>query len=74
MVPCSGQTGSGKTFTMGGDFSDVESSGVPGIYTYAIADVFRLNALPDNRAKGLTVSVSFFELYGVKVSEYGINS
>eukprot|EP00042_Codosiga_hollandica_P052880 m.678887 g.678887 ORF g.678887 m.678887 type:complete len:750 (-) comp58581_c1_seq1:194-2443(-) len=62
-----GQTGSGKTFTMGGDFSDVSSSGVPGIYTFAIADVFRLNLLSDHKAKGLSVSVSFFELYGVKV-------
>ena len=62
-----GQTGSGKTYTMGGDFSDVESTGAPGIYTFAIADVFKYNQQPENKAKGLTVSVSFFELYGVKV-------
>lgn len=41
--------------------------GMPGIYTYAISDVFRLNQLMENKPKGLTVSVSFFELYGVKV-------
>ena len=60
-------TGSGKTFTMGGDFTEGGQSSSPGIYTYAIADVFRFNQLPENKAKGLIVSVSFFEIYGVKV-------
>ena len=31
------------------------------------ADVFRLNALPDNAKKDLTVSASFFEIYSGKV-------
>jgi hypothetical protein len=52
---------------MGGDFTEGGQSAVPGIYTFAIADVFKFNNLPENRAKGLTVSVSFFEIYGVKV-------
>ena len=62
-----GQTGSGKTFTMGGDFSDGPQSNTPGIYTFAIGDVFRLMQTPENKAKNLVVSVSFFEIYGVKV-------
>ena len=55
---------------MGGDFTEGGQSSSPGIYTYAIADVFRFNQLPENKAKGLTVSVSFFEIYGVKVARW----
>ena len=33
----------------------------------AAADVFRLNALPENTKKDLTVSASFFEIYSGKV-------
>ena len=36
------------------------------IFTPA-ADVFRLNALPENAKKDLTVSASFFEIYSGKV-------
>jgi hypothetical protein len=53
---------------MGGDFTEGGQSTSPGIYTYAIADVFNYNKQADNKAKGLTVSVSFFEIYGVKVN------
>ncbi|EGD78056.1 hypothetical protein PTSG_12813 [Salpingoeca rosetta] len=55
-----GQTGSGKTYTMGG-----LGSGVEGIYAMAAKDVFALNA--QRGADQLTVSVSFFEIYGGKV-------
>mmetsp|Transcript_28837 Transcript_28837/g.86576 ORF Transcript_28837/g.86576 Transcript_28837/m.86576 type:complete len:557 (+) Transcript_28837:11-1681(+) len=64
-----GQTGSGKTYTMMGVFK--EGARTPdsssGIYAMAAADVFRYNELPANKAKNLSVSVSFFEIYGGKV-------
>lgn len=64
-----GQTGSGKTHTMGGEFA--EGSNTPdstaGIYAMAAADVFRHNLIPHNAEKGLSISVSFFEIYGGKV-------
>eukprot|EP00729_Bicosta_minor_P008010 gene8010-29062_t len=64
-----GQTGSGKTHTMGGEFN--EGVGVPdstaGIYAFAARDVFKYNAMPENVQKNLTISVSFFEIYGGKV-------
>jgi hypothetical protein len=62
-----GQTGSGKTHTMGGDFNGGRvSDASAGIYALAAADVFRLNAQV-HAAKGLIVSVSFFEIYGGRV-------
>jgi kinesin family protein 2/24 len=64
-----GQTGSGKTHTMGGEFSEGAQTpdSVSGIYAFAAEDVFRFNAMPENIAKGLFISVSFFEIYGGKV-------
>ena len=38
-----------------------------GIYALAAKDVFRLNKHKDNAGKKLTVSCSFFEIYGGKV-------
>ena len=37
------------------------------IFCTPAADVFRLNALPENTKKDLTVSASFFEIYSGKV-------
>ena len=63
-----GQTGSGKTHTMGGDFQSGKSQDTSaGIYALAAADVFRLNASPANASKNLSISVSFFEIYGGRV-------
>ena len=53
---------------MGGDFTEGGQSSTPGIYHYAIGDVFKLNQVAENKAKGLTVSISFFEIYGMKVN------
>ncbi len=53
---------------MGGDFTEGGHSSSPGIYHYAIADVFKLNNSAEHKSKGLSVSISFFEIYGVKVS------
>eukprot|EP00039_Didymoeca_costata_P003918 m.70485 g.70485 ORF g.70485 m.70485 type:complete len:740 (+) comp12138_c0_seq1:232-2451(+) len=64
-----GQTGSGKTHTMGGDFVDGTgtSDARAGIYAMAAEDVFRYNNDPSFASKNLSVSVSFFEIYGGKV-------
>ncbi|XP_065835132.1 kinesin-like protein KIF2A [Oscarella lobularis] len=62
-----GQTGSGKTHTMGGDFQGKEQDCTKGIYALAAQDVFKLAHLPKNKAKDLTVSCSFFEIYSGKV-------
>lgn len=62
-----GQTGSGKTHTMGGDFSSGRVAGSTGIYAFAARDVFELIKKPENKAQGLTVGCSFFEIYGGKV-------
>jgi len=64
-----GQTGSGKTHTMGGEFNEGVgvSDSTSGIYSFAARDVFKYNALPENIQKNLTISVSFFEIYGGKV-------
>eukprot|EP00730_Choanoeca_flexa_P004103 TRINITY_DN11598_c0_g1_i3.p1 TRINITY_DN11598_c0_g1~~TRINITY_DN11598_c0_g1_i3.p1 ORF type:complete len:617 (+),score=147.18 TRINITY_DN11598_c0_g1_i3:91-1851(+) len=55
-----GQTGSGKTYTMGG------APNSPGVYLLAARDVFALNA-GQYAQLGLTVHVSFFEIYAGKV-------
>eukprot|EP00041_Stephanoeca_diplocostata_P036379 m.1325256 g.1325256 ORF g.1325256 m.1325256 type:complete len:767 (-) comp24853_c0_seq26:4199-6499(-) len=64
-----GQTGSGKTHTMLGEYKEgtntPDSTG--GVYAMAAADVFRYNEQPEYKAKGLAVSVSFFEIYAGKV-------
>ena len=61
-----GQTGSGKTHTMGGEFNEGVDA-TSGIYSFAARDVFKYNAMPENVQKNLTISVSFFEIYGGKV-------
>lgn len=58
-----GQTGSGKTHTMSGD----DSGNDIGIYALAISDVFKLVSSPKYRHMKLSVSCSFFEIYGIKV-------
>lgn len=71
-----GQTGSGKTHTMGGEF--IGNSNVPasdsGIYAMAASDVFQYNQTPVNQQKDLTISLSFFEIYGGKVFDLLNNS
>ena len=37
------------------------------VFVHPAADVFRLNTLPENTKKDLTVSASFFEIYSGKV-------
>lgn len=51
-----GQTGSGKTHTMMGP-----SMEVPGIYLLAAHDIFTL--LEDGQMGGLTLHISFYEIY-----------
>jgi hypothetical protein len=52
-----GQTGSGKTYTMMGH----EPSETPGLYSLAVIELFQF--LPQH----LTLSVTFFEIYGDKL-------
>jgi hypothetical protein len=53
---------------MGGSFSGGKAQDASlGIYALAAKDVFALNQMPENKARNLTVSVSFFEIYGGKV-------
>jgi Kinesin motor domain len=54
-----GQTGTGKTHTMEGQ------PGNPGLYLLAVRDVFK--RLVDN--PGLTVWISFFEIYGTRLHD-----
>ncbi|XP_039483453.1 kinesin-like protein Klp59C [Drosophila santomea] len=62
-----GQTGSGKTHTMGGKFPGSQQSSIDGIYGMAARDVFAtLKTAPYNSRK-LSVSCSFFEIYGTRV-------
>ncbi|XP_060656970.1 kinesin-like protein Klp59C [Drosophila nasuta] len=62
-----GQTGSGKTHTMGGEFMGKQQNCRDGIYAQAANDVFATLLLPCYARLGLTVSCSFFELYGSRV-------
>ena len=52
-----GQTGSGKTFTMMGDMGKGK---VPGLYLMAAQDLFGYR---DTKYEGLSVWVSFYEIY-----------
>lgn len=54
-----GQTGSGKTHTMLGNHEE------PGVYTLAIQDLFQ--RLADMGAERPWLSISFYEIYGVKL-------
>ena len=54
---------------MGGDFQGKEQDCTKGIYALAAQDVFKLAHLPKNKAKDLTVSCSFFEIYSGKVGQ-----
>lgn len=62
-----GQTGSGKTHTMGGVFTGKQQNCRDGIYALAAGDVFEYIRHPKYARLGLTVSCSFFELYGTRV-------
>ncbi|TDG49339.1 hypothetical protein AWZ03_004207 [Drosophila navojoa] len=62
-----GQTGSGKTHTMGGVFTGKQQNCRDGIYALAAGDVFEYLRHPKYARLGLTVSCSFFELYGTRV-------
>lgn len=62
-----GQTGSGKTHTMGGVFTGKQQNCRDGIYAMAAGDVFACLQLPNYACLGLSVSCSFFELYGSRV-------
>lgn len=62
-----GQTGSGKTHTMGGIIEGRHQDCSNGIYAMTAIDVFTLLHLPEYRNEHLTVSCSFFEIYGTKV-------
>ncbi|CAN7985988.1 unnamed protein product, partial [Ixodes hexagonus] len=56
-----GQTGSGKTFTMGTSCASHGIAADAGIIPRAVADIF--SAVSGNRAKDVTVRVSFLEIY-----------
>ncbi|XP_017111543.1 kinesin-like protein Klp59C [Drosophila elegans] len=62
-----GQTGSGKTHTMGGQFVGRQQSSLGGIYAMATKDVFDNLASPAYASLKLSVSCSFFEIYGSRV-------
>jgi kinesin family protein 2/24 len=62
-----GQTGSGKTHTMGGDFQGKTQDCKKGIYAMAAEDVFNFLKSPEYKDLNLTVSASFFEIYGSEV-------
>jgi kinesin family protein 2/24 len=62
-----GQTGSGKTHTMGGDFQGRRQDCTKGIYAMTTEDVFNFLKSPEYRDLNLTVSASFFEIYGSDV-------
>ena len=40
------------------------------LLSVSAADVFQLNALPENSSKKLDVSASYFEIYSGKVNPY----
>ena len=61
-----GQTGSGKTYTMGGEWRGGVTDESGGVYAFAAADVFALNS-SEYASQNLSVSVSYFEIYGGKV-------
>ncbi|WKX96724.1 hypothetical protein Q1695_012846 [Nippostrongylus brasiliensis] len=62
-----GQTGSGKTHTMGGDFTGKNQNCAGGIYALTACDVFKMQHSQQYRKLNLSVSCSFFEIYGGKV-------
>ncbi|KAK6034839.1 kinesin motor domain protein [Cooperia oncophora] len=62
-----GQTGSGKTHTMGGDFTGRNQNCASGIYALTASDVFKMQHSQQYRKLNLSVSCSFFEIYGGKV-------
>jgi hypothetical protein len=62
-----GQTGSGKTHTMGGDFQGKTQDSKKGIYSMVAEDVFEFLESPKYTDLNLTVSASFFEIYGGEV-------
>jgi len=70
MVTCFayGQTGSGKTHTMGGDFRGKSQNWKTGIYAMAASDIFGILENPKIAARKFSISCSFFEIYGTKVS------
>ncbi|XP_056640245.1 kinesin-like protein Klp10A [Diorhabda sublineata] len=59
-----GQTGSGKTHTMGGEFNGRMQNFKNGIYGLVAQDVFNYLNKPKYAKMNLTVSASFFEIYG----------
>jgi kinesin family protein 2/24 len=62
-----GQTGSGKTHTMGGDFQGKTQDCKKGIYAMAAEDIFNFLKSSKYKHLNLTVSASFFEIYGSEV-------
>ncbi|KAH8253047.1 hypothetical protein KR032_003376, partial [Drosophila birchii] len=63
-----GQTGSGKTHTMGGKFTGRhQQNSLDGIYAMATKDVFSHLESPSYTDMNLSVSCSFFEIYGSRV-------
>ncbi|CAJ0605453.1 unnamed protein product [Cylicocyclus nassatus] len=62
-----GQTGSGKTHTMGGDFTGKNQNCASGIYAMTASDVFKMQHSQQYKKLNLSVSCSFFEIYGGKV-------
>jgi hypothetical protein len=64
-----GQTGSGKTHTMGGNFRGKTQNCKKGIYAMAAEDIFKFLTSPEYNALNLTVSASFFEIYGGEICD-----
>lgn len=63
-----GQTGSGKTHTMGGEFCGKVQDCTTGIYALAARDVFAELNKSKYRELDASVTCSYFEIYGSKVS------
>ncbi|KAL3077057.1 hypothetical protein niasHT_035891 [Heterodera trifolii] len=62
-----GQTGSGKTYTMGGTIEGRRQVCSNGIYAMTAHDVFAMLHSPEYANQKLTLSCSFFEIYGSKM-------
>ncbi|KAL6726223.1 hypothetical protein Aduo_008215 [Ancylostoma duodenale] len=64
-----GQTGSAKTHTMGGDFTGKNQNCASGICALTASDVFKMQHSQQYQKLNLSVSCSFFVIYGGKVFE-----
>ncbi|CAJ0593218.1 unnamed protein product [Cylicocyclus nassatus] len=61
-----GQRGSGKTYTMSGDLTNGNQNYASSMYAMSASDVLEMQDSEDYKNLGLTVSCSFYEIYGEK--------